>query len=144
MRRSTLLLGVAAAVLIGGATLYAKGSAVERDREHHMVMVRDNALCEKSLEIAASFSSYTNNARMAESLKLTNSWFTESLNVTFRKQAYDLGFTPAEYDLALSNARLQAEANLIPQINAARDPAAKALTIAQACVPWPLDHYSAD
>jgi hypothetical protein len=105
------------------------------------VVVRNQALCEKSLEMAASFTSYNHQDKLSETIVLTNSWFTQSLKTTLRKQAYDLGFTQFEYDAILLKARIDAEKVLIPQINNAKDPAAKALEIVQACVPQPLDSY---
>ena len=142
MRRSFLFIGIAAVAVGVGAVAYSRTINTEREREHHIIIIRDNALCEKSLEMAASFSSYNHESKLAESIVLTNSWLTQSLNIDLRRQAYGLGFTQFEYDAILKQARYDAERTLIPQINNASDPAAKALELAQTCVPWPLDSYS--
>jgi hypothetical protein len=141
MRRSFLFVGIAALAVGIGVTAYATSNNKEREREHHIVVVYDNALCEKSLEMAASFSSYNRQARMAETLENTNSYLTQALEKDLRKEAYDLGFSQYEYDAILLKARTDAEKALIPQINGAKDPAAKALEIAQMCMPWPLDSH---
>lgn len=140
MRRSTLFLGIAAALVIGGAaTVYVKGDMDERKHEHHIVLVRNNALCEKSLELASSFTSYAKKDQLTESLVITTNWYSDALEKSLRKEAYELGFTQFEYDSILMKARYDAEMVLIGQIHDAEDPAAKALELALPCVPQKLN-----
>lgn len=140
MRRSTVLIGLAILATTSAATAaYLVKDNADRHKLHQRVEVHNLALCEKTLEIAASLYSYAGHGKEAEADALWqwNASYYSRLENEERANAYKLGFSKAEYDAMLRNARFEAEKSVIPQLTGADDPIVKVTEMIPACVNWP-------
>ena len=141
MRPSVLLISVAVIITVGGAIGgylgYEQPTRGEQSRTRHKSLVEETALCEKSLEIAASFFTYNKNEQMVQKILNTNQAYSQILDSDLREKAYDLGLNEVDYNILVSDARIRAEKALISQINGATDPAAKAYEMIKSCMSKP-------